>query len=110
MPLSLFEFEMSIPYQINENFEKISQNEENYHYNHIFKLIIGLTVILSLTILIIITITIKLYQYSLIIKNITLETTHLHLDSLNEETTEDLKKSNSIQTVIFIPNSSNQIE
>ena len=86
------------------------QNKENYYYDHIFKLIIELTVTLSLTILIITIITIKLYRYYLIMKNINLESTHLHLDSLNEETTEDLKESNSITTVIFIPNSNNQIE
>ena len=82
MPLSLLEFEISIAHQINENFKEILQNKENYYYDYIFKLIIGLTITLSLTILIIIIITKKLYQYYLIIKNITLENTHLNLDSL----------------------------
>ena len=110
MPLSHFEFKISILDKINENLGKIIKTKENCYYEYILKLIIGLIVTLLLTFLIVIIITVKLYRYYLIIKNITLENTHLQLDSLNEETTENLRKSNSIQTVIFTPNSNDQIE
>ena len=101
-PLSLFESNINILYKIHENSGKILQIRENYQYEFILKIIIGLTMSSILNVIIIIIVTKKFYLNHKIIKNITLENTHLQLDLLEDKNSDNSTNRNSFQTVIDI--------
>ena len=105
IPLLLFEHEVSTIERVNEKLNEILESKENCYYEYIFKLITTLIIALLLTFLVILIIIIKLCYYYRIIRSLSLENTHINLNSLNDEKMEkSMTRTYSTQTAIFIGN------